>query len=49
MSKVVTNIQRADPAVIATVLTAAPPVVIDLDGRLGTPVETLVGYQGVGW
>lgn len=42
-------VSTADPAVIATVLMAAPPVVIDLDGRLGAPVETLVGYQGVGW
>ncbi|MHA6784828.1 nucleotide sugar dehydrogenase [Pseudonocardia saturnea] len=42
-------VSTSDPTVIATVLAAAPPVVVDLDGRLGSPVESLAGYQGVGW
>ncbi|MDN5749080.1 MAG: nucleotide sugar dehydrogenase, partial [Pseudonocardia sp.] len=42
-------VSTSDPGVVATVLAVAPPVVIDLDGRLGRPVESLAGYQGVGW
>ncbi|QJY47027.1 nucleotide sugar dehydrogenase [Pseudonocardia broussonetiae] len=42
-------VSTSDPSVVATVLAAAPPVVIDLDGRLGRSVESLAGYQGVGW
>jgi GDP-mannose 6-dehydrogenase len=37
------------PAVVAAVAAAQPPLVIDLDGRLGAGVEALAGYQGVGW
>lgn len=38
----------AQPQVMAAVLDAAPPVVLDVDGRLA-PLERLSGYQGVGW
>jgi GDP-mannose 6-dehydrogenase len=37
------------PAVVAAVAAAQPPLVIDLDGRLGAEVEALAGYQGAGW
>ncbi|MFC5996698.1 nucleotide sugar dehydrogenase [Pseudonocardia hispaniensis] len=35
--------------VAAAVAAARPPLVLDLDGRLGAEVESLAGYQGVGW
>ncbi len=35
--------------VVDAVVAAKPPVVLDLNGRLGAPLETLDGYQGVGW
>jgi GDP-mannose 6-dehydrogenase len=42
-------VSSADPAVVAAVVAADPPVVIDLNGRLGTGFEALAGYRGVGW
>lgn len=42
-------VSSADRAVADAVVAAAPPVVLDLSGRLGAPLETLDGYQGVGW
>jgi GDP-mannose 6-dehydrogenase len=42
-------VSSKDPHVVATLTAAAPPVVIDLDGRLGAPIEALAGYEGVGW
>lgn len=42
-------VSSKDPHVVRTLTAAAPPVVIDLDGRLGAPVEALAGYEGVGW
>jgi GDP-mannose 6-dehydrogenase len=36
-------------AVVEALVAGAPPVVIDLTGRLGCPVEALPGYQGAGW
>jgi GDP-mannose 6-dehydrogenase len=38
----------AHPRVVDAVVDAAPPVVLDLDGRL-PPLERLPGYQGVSW
>jgi GDP-mannose 6-dehydrogenase len=35
--------------VAEALLVDPPPTVLDLDGRLGTPVEALAGYTGVGW
>jgi GDP-mannose 6-dehydrogenase len=37
------------PEVRAAVAATRPPVVLDLHGRLGDAVESLAGYQGVGW
>lgn len=42
-------VSSAEPAVIEALVAATPPMVIDLDGRLGEAVERLPGYQGVGW
>jgi GDP-mannose 6-dehydrogenase len=42
-------VSAADRDVIDAVIAANPPVVLDLNGRLGAPLETLDGYQGVGW
>jgi GDP-mannose 6-dehydrogenase len=42
-------VSSADRDVIEAVVTAKPPLVLDLDGRLGAPLETLDGYEGVGW
>lgn len=42
-------VSSSDPDVLRTLAGSAPPVVIDLDGRLGAPVEALAGYEGVGW
>jgi GDP-mannose 6-dehydrogenase len=41
-------VSSADPKVVAAVVAEAPPVVLDLNGRLA-PLEELAGYQGVGW
>ncbi len=35
--------------VIAALVAAPPPVLIDLSGRLGGEVEAIPGYEGVGW
>jgi GDP-mannose 6-dehydrogenase len=42
-------ISTADPDVVRAVVHAQPPLTIDLHGRLGTGLEALDGYQGVGW
>lgn len=42
-------VSATGPVITAALREAAPPHVIDLSGRLGTPVEELVGYSGVGW
>lgn len=42
-------VSSADRDVIEAVVAAKPPVVLDLNGRLGAPLETLDGYEGVGW
>lgn len=39
----------SDPAVIEALLEFPPRNVLDLNGRLGAEVESLPGYQGVGW
>mgnify|MGYP001082125307 FL=1 len=41
-------VSSADAAVVDAVVAAAPPLVLDLNGRLA-PLEALVGYEGVGW
>jgi GDP-mannose 6-dehydrogenase len=42
-------VSSAGADVLRRLVGSAPPVVIDLDGRLGQDVEALAGYQGVGW
>ncbi len=41
-------VSSAAPEVLAAVVAADPPVVIDLNGSL-PPIEALAGYEGVGW
>lgn len=38
-----------EPSVVAALLAAPPPRTIDLNGRLGPEVESLPGYEGIGW
>ena len=42
-------VSSSDQAVLAALLAAPPPHVIDLSGRLGSEVESLPGYEGLGW
>jgi nucleotide sugar dehydrogenase len=42
-------VSSSDQAVLAALLAAPPPYVIDLSGRLGREVESLPGYEGLGW
>jgi GDP-mannose 6-dehydrogenase len=42
-------VSSADPAITAALLTAPPPHLLDLNGRLGHEVESLPGYEGMGW
>ena len=42
-------VSTSDPAVLAVLRTSAPGFVLDLNGRLGTEIEQLPGYDGIGW
>jgi GDP-mannose 6-dehydrogenase len=42
-------VSSADPAITAALLTTAPPYLLDLNGRLGPDIESLPGYEGIGW
>jgi GDP-mannose 6-dehydrogenase len=42
-------VSTSDRSVLDAVVRAKPTVAIDLSGRLGSAVETLDGYEGVGW
>jgi GDP-mannose 6-dehydrogenase len=42
-------VSSSDQAVLEALLAAPPPHVIDLSGRLGREVESLPGYEGLGW
>ena len=42
-------VSSADPVITAVLLTTAPPHLLDLNGRLGTDIESLPGYEGIGW
>ncbi len=42
-------VSSSDKAVTDALLASPPPRLIDLSGRLGTAVEALPGYEGVGW
>ena len=39
----------SEPTLLEALRTATPKRVIDLHGRLGTEIEQLAGYEGVGW
>jgi GDP-mannose 6-dehydrogenase len=42
-------VSASQPDVVAALLAAPPPHLIDLSGRLGDAVEALPGYEGVAW
>jgi GDP-mannose 6-dehydrogenase len=42
-------VSTAERAVLDALLTIPPPHVIDINGRLGREVESLPGYEGLGW
>ena len=42
-------VSTAERAVLDALLTIPPPHVIDISGRLGREVESLPGYEGLGW
>jgi GDP-mannose 6-dehydrogenase len=42
-------VSSAEPSVLAALVEAPPPVVLDLHGRLGDAVEQVSGYEGVAW
>src|SRR5215475_5426326 len=42
-------VSSSDQAVLEALLAAPPPHVIDLSGRLGREIESLPGYEGLGW
>ena len=42
-------VSSTDPAVRAALLAAPPCRLLDLSGRLGNEVESLPGYEGIGW
>ncbi len=42
-------VSSSDESVVAALLVNPPPMILDLNGRLGTEVEALEGYHGVGW
>jgi GDP-mannose 6-dehydrogenase len=42
-------VSSAERAVLDALLTIPPPHVIDISGRLGGEVESLPGYEGLGW
>ena len=42
-------ISSVDPAIRAALLSAPPRHLLDLNGRLGREIESLPGYEGIGW
>jgi len=42
-------VSTSDLVVRDALLTSPPPHLIDLSGRLGSEVESLAGYEGLGW
>jgi GDP-mannose 6-dehydrogenase len=42
-------VSSSSPDVVIALESARPPRIIDLDGRLGSLVESLPGYEGVAW
>jgi GDP-mannose 6-dehydrogenase len=42
-------VSSSEHAVREALLATPPPHLIDISGRLGTEVESLPGYEGLGW
>jgi GDP-mannose 6-dehydrogenase len=42
-------VSSSQPEVVEALLESPPPRLIDLSGRLGSAVEALPGYEGIGW
>jgi GDP-mannose 6-dehydrogenase len=42
-------VSSVDPAIRAALLSAPPGRLVDLNGRLGPEIESLPGYEGIGW
>lgn len=42
-------VSSSEATAIEALLADPPPVVIDINGRLGSGVESLPGYEGLGW
>jgi GDP-mannose 6-dehydrogenase len=42
-------IATSEPAVLAALRAAPPPHIVDVSGRLGAEVESIAGYEGLGW
>jgi nucleotide sugar dehydrogenase len=42
-------VSSADPAIRAALLMIPPRHLLDLNGRLGSEIESLPGYEGIGW
>ncbi len=38
-----------EPSVLAALLSSPPPRIVDLNGGLGSEIEALPGYEGIGW
>jgi GDP-mannose 6-dehydrogenase len=42
-------VSSADPVIVSALTAASPRKVLDLNGRLGTEIESLPGYEGISW
>lgn len=42
-------VSYSSPPIVEALLGAAPARVIDLDGRLGSDLEAMAGYEGISW
>ncbi len=42
-------VASSEPAVLGALATTPPKLILDLHGRLGTHIEQLAGYEGIGW
>ena len=42
-------VSSIDPAIRAALLGNPPRHLFDLNGRLGQQIESLPGYEGIGW
>ena len=42
-------VSSVDPAIRAALLGSPPRHLLDLNGRLGEQIESLAGYEGIGW